>query len=791
MRPVLRLLPLPLCIALSLAAHAEDEMPVNWDLCPINNAVPPFEGAAAATAAAAGDPADRASQPTDIEGDEAEGVEGSVLNIHGNVTLTRGDQFLGAEKLSYDSANETYVAEGSIRYQDAGMRLVAERAEGNQATDEHQIEDLRYQLVSRRGNGGAERIVLKGTDGSLHESTFSTCDPDNRDWELRARRIDIDTDEGMGVAHSATLRIGKVPVLYVPWFMFPIDNRRRTGLLYPSVSNSDRNGFEWRQPVYLNLAPNYDATITPRIMTERGAMLGSEFRYLNRRGRGVLSGAWMPNDKLRDLDRGHAKFDAVQNLTRRWQARSNLLWISDPRYFEDFNSSTSGISNYRAVSNLGLYGRGRDWSGGVAASYNQLADPTLLEASLPYNKLPSAWFNWERPFGRLFAAGLDAEAVHFAHEVREGGSRLDFKPFVAMPLEGAGWFARPQLAWRHTQYQLDDGLADALAMQQAEAFAQQNGVPLDSALVRQFHDDTPSRSLPIASLDAGLFFDRDIQWRGDDYLQTLEPRLYYLYAPYRNQDALPRFDTGLMSFSWGQLFRDNRYSGADRQTDANQVTLALTSRMVRQADGRETLAASIGQIRYLDDSRVRIGNERPIERGQSAWVANVDWLPSDRWDIGVSYQWDPKFRREDLIGFRARYLLPQDGVINLGYRYRRDLLEQADVSFLYPLNDSWSLVGRHYYSLLDHKPLETIAGVQWDSCCIAVRLVGRRYIRNSEGELNRGLMLEIELKGLGSAGQDTRKTLRRAILGYNRDDLYLVPPQTVTSDIPQDPDLIP
>ena len=775
---------------MSLAAHAEDDMPVNWDLCPVNNAVPPFEGTAAAAAAAA-DPADRTSQPTDIEGDAAEGVEGSVLNIHGNVTLTRGDQFLGAEKLSYDSENETYVAEGSIRYQDAGMRLVAERAEGNQATDEHQIEDLRYQLVSRRGNGGAERIVLKGTDGSLHESTFSTCDPSDRDWELRAKRIDIDTAEGMGVAHNATLRIGNVPVLYVPWFMFPIDNRRRTGLLYPSISNSDRNGFEWRQPVYLNLAPNYDATITPRIMTERGAMLGTEFRYLTRKGRGVFSGAWMPDDKLRDLDRGHAKFDAVQNLTRHWQARSNLLWISDPRYFEDFNSSTSGISNYRAVSNLGLYGRGNYWSAGLAATHNQLADHTLTEQSLPYDKLPRAWFQWERPFGRWFTAGLDAEAVQFAHEARDGGSRVDLKPFIALPMEGAGWFARPQLAWRHTQYRLDDSLADTLATQQAQAFADQNGVPLDAALVDRFHDDAPSRSLPIASLDAGLFFDRDIQWRGDDYLQTLEPRLHYLYAPYRDQAGLPLFDTGLMSFSWGQLFRDNRYSGADRQTDANQVTVALTSRMIRQADGRETLSASIGQIRYLDDSRVRIGNERPVERGQSAWVANVDWLPSDRWDIGVSYQWDPKFRREDLIGFRARYLLPDDGVVNLGYRYRRDLLEQADVSFLYPLNETWSLVGRHYYSLLDHKPLETIAGVQWDSCCIAVRLVARRYIRNSAGDLNRGLMLEIELKGLGSAGQDTRKTLRRAILGYNRDDLYLVPPQTVTSDIPQDSDLIP
>jgi LPS-assembly protein len=775
---------LPLCIAMSLAAHAQDDMPVNWELCPINDAVPPFAEAAAAT----GDPADRASQPTDIEGDEAEGVEGSVLNIHGNVTLTRGDQFLGAENLSYDSANETYVAEGSIRYQDAGLRLVAERAEGNQATDEHQIEDLRYQLVSRRGNGGAERIVLKGTDGSLHESTFSTCDPDDRDWELRARRIDIDTEEGMGVARNATLRIGKVPVLYVPWFMFPIDDRRRTGLLYPSISNSNRNGFEWKQPIYLNLAPNYDATITPRVMTERGAMLGSEFRYLLPKGRGVLKGAWMPDDKLRDMDRGHGQFDAVQNLTRHWQARANLLWISDPRYFEDFNSSTSGLSAYSAKSGLGIYGRGRFWKAGVAASYTQLTDYTLTEASLPHHKLPAAYLSWARPLGRWLEAGLDVEGARFSHEVRDGGNRIDLKPFVALPLEGNGWFMRPELAYRHTSYQLDDGLADDIALGRARAEAAATGTPVTQALIDRFRDDAPSRSLPIASLDAGLFFDRDMRWRGDDYLQTLEPRLYYLYAPFREQDGLPAFDTGLMSFSWGQLFRDNRYSGADRQTDANQVTVAVTSRLIRQADGRETLAASLGQIRYLDDVRVRLPGERAIEQGQSAWVANVDWMPSDRWDIGVSYQWDPKFRREDLIGFRARYLLPEDGVVNLGYRYRRDLLEQADVSFLYPINDSWSLVGRHYYSLLEKKPLETIAGVQWDSCCIAVRLVGREYIRNREGELNRGIMLEIELKGLGSAGQDTRRTLRRAILGYNRDDLYLVPPQSVTSDIPSDPD---
>ena len=289
------------------------------------------------------------------------------------------------------------------------------------------------------------------------------------------------------------------------------------------------------------------------------------------------------------------------------------------------------------------------------------------------------------------------------------------------------------------------------------------------------------------SVDAGLFFDRDTTVKGKDYLQTIEPRLFYLNVPYADQNDMPLFDTQPLTFSWGQLFRDNRYSGADRQADAHQLTLAMSTRMIRQSDGRERFSASLGQIRYFDESRVRIPGEPITEKGRSAWVADANYAPTDRWTIGASYQWDPKFSRTDLASVRARYLLPEDGVFNVGYRYRRSLLEQVDVAFLYPVSPSWSVVGRYYYSLYDNKTLETMAGVQWDSCCVAVRLVGRRYVHNRAGDLSNALMFEIELKGLGSAGQDTRRALRRAILGYNRDDLYLVPPQTATGQ-PTPPD---
>ncbi len=806
MRNTLRLLPLSLCIALALptpAAQAAED-PQDWGLCPVGDAVPAFDDAQ--TSAVDGL---RIEQPTDIEGDELSGIEAKDTLVQGNVKLRRGDQFLGTDHLTYNSETGQYTAQGSIRYQDSGMRIVADRAQGNQETDTHTISDLRYQLIQRRGNGGAEKIELTGQQGALIGSTYSTCDPAQRAWELRAQRIDIDTEKGMGVARSATLRIGKVPVLYVPYFMFPIDDRRRTGLLYPSLSLSGRNGFDWRQPIYLNLAPNYDATLQPRLMAKRGILLGGEFRWLYEQGRGEVSGNWMPKDKLPENEperysggplpesnRGQFGLNAIHNFNPTWYATANLGWVSDTHYLEDFSNSLYGVSSYSIRSETGLFGRGERWSAGLMADHYQLTDYLLTDANLPFHRLPRAYVQWAQPFGRWIEAGIDAEAVRFDHEQFNGGSRIDVKPYVSMSLEGASWFIRPKLAWRYTGYQLDGN-----ATSRASEFADRYGVPVTPDLVAQFNDDAPTRSLPITSVDAGVYFDRHTKIRGDDYLHTLEPRLYYLNVPYRDQGGLPLFDTGPMTFSWGQLFRENRYTGPDRQTDATQLTTALTSRLISADDGRERLAASIGQIRYFDDSQVTLPGETAVARGKSAWIADVGVSPSDRWTINAAYQWDPKRRGQDLASLRARYLIGDTGVVNVGYRYRRnaafrpgfdlpgteDLIEQADVSFLYPINQNWSVVGRYYYSILDKKELETIAGVQWESCCLAVRVVGRRYLRNRSGELNNSIQVEFELKGLGSAGQNTERVLRRAILGYDRDDLYLVPPSSVKrTSIPGD-----
>nr|WP_272494170.1 LPS-assembly protein LptD [Stenotrophomonas mori] len=813
-RRALRLLPLPLSVAICLPAMAS-EKPVNWNLCPATDALPAFDEAPQAdpTAAAARD-----QLPTDIEGNQLSGTT-TVPQYEGNVALKRGDQFMGTDSLRFDTETGNYIAEGNIRYSDSSIRLTARRAEGNQETDSHKISDIHYQLVSRRGNGSADSIDLQGSVGQMHRSTYTTCAPSQPVWKLSAPQIEVDNEEGFGTARNAVLRVGSVPVMYMPWFKFPIDDRRMTGLLYPKLSLSGRNGFDYGQPIYFNLAPNYDDTLTPRWMSERGLMLSNEFRYLYGGGRGQLDTAWMPSDSLRDRERGKLQYRGYHNLDRHWQARANLSWVSDERYMEDFANRLIGVTASNLQSTVGLYGTGRTWTAGLMADRWQLTDYTLTERALPYNRQPRLFGTWDDSFGRWFEAGVYAEAVRFTHddihlkrrnaegeyertgklERMYGGSRLDIKPYVSMPLAGAAWYITPTLAWRYTAYELERELADDLRRKQLQAA----GINPATATPEQLRGNTsPHRSLPIASLDMGVYFDRETQIGDTAYLHTLEPRLFYLNTPYRDQSDLPLFDTRAFTFSWGQLFRDSRFTGADRQNDANQLTTAVTTRLIRQDDGREKLSASIGQITYFEDSRARLdytnANEPIVQQGKSAWVADVNWALNDRWTLGSTYQWNPKYRKEDLASVRARYLLPEDGVVNLAYRYRRnpstnaDQLRQADLSFLYPINPRWSLVGRYYYSMLDHKPLEIIGGVQWDSCCLAVRALARRYVRNREGDMNNSFQLEFVLKGLSSLGQDTDRTLRRAILGYNRDDLYLVPPSNIeANEDDYDPNLIP
>jgi LPS-assembly protein len=673
--------------------------------------------------------------------------------LEGDVEIRRADQFLAADVLRYDTEAESYEAEGSVHYQDRGLLLGAERASGDLAKDTSTMQQVRYQLLESRGNGRADKAVVKGDTSVLRRVSYTTCDPGSTGWELRASRVDLDQAAGVGTARNATLRLGPVPILYLPYASFPIDERRRTGFLFPSIGSSQDSGIDVSVPYYVNLAPNYDLTLTPRIMGKRGAMIGTEFRYLTPTQRGELSGTWLPNDDQTGRDRGSLGFLHFGTLGPQWTVKANLNHVSDDRYFEDFGDSLTAASTSLLESSAGLYGRGRYWNASVSAQDWEITDPFLPDEFEPFRRLPRVLFGYERPFNDWFVAGVRTETVAFDHEERPGATRYDFYPYVAFPFERAAGFVRPEFGYRQTGYELDRDYLAALPSR------------------------SPSRGTPIASLDAGLFFERNANLFGRQLLQTLEPRLYYLRVPYEDQDDLPVLDTQELTFGFAQLFRNNRFTGADRQMDANQATLALTTRLLEEASGRERLSASIGQIRYFDAQRVQLPGMAATDLSGSALVADLDLTLSDRWRIGVSQQWDPEDELSELSALRAQYRWREAGVFNLAYRFRREAsgvlanqvaLEQIDASFLAPISERWRLIARWNYSLLDESTLEAVAGFEWESCCIATRILGRHYVRNREGEKNNGIYIELELKGLATLGRKSGELLERAILGYTR-----------------------
>lgn len=689
-----------------------------------------------------------------------------VYVLRGDVTVQQPGRWLGADQISFTHSSSDYRAEGSVRYLDAQIAITAAQAEGNSATATTELRELEYQLRGMRGNGAARSAEVAGDQAMLQAFSYSTCDPSNRVWQLRAESVKLDQAAGFGSARNATLRVGEVPILWLPYARFPIDDRRHTGFLYPMLGYADDSGIDFRLPLYLNLAPNMDATLTPRVLGRRGAMLNAEFRYLGARHGGQIDASWLPDDDQTGRDRGAFRFRHNGQLAEYWRLDTDLNDVSDDRYFEDFGDSLSGRSISLLASHAGVYGRGPGWWANLEARHWDLIDPLLGDFSEPYRELPRLGFGLDRMAGEHLRFGLRGDLVAFSHRVtglesyyaRGDANRYDLEPWIELPFERAAGYVRPRLAFRQTGYQLSGDWLRSLG--ECEIFDCEFAPP------RVYPDRSPSRSTPIGSIDAALNFERPSRLFGEDMLQTLQPRMYYLRVPYEAQDDIPLFDTRELTFGFDQLFRTNRFSGADRQADANQLTLALSSRWFTRSNGHERLGIHAGQIRYFDDLRVQAPFQPTDRRSASAYVAGVDLHPTDAWSLSLAQQWDPEVDHSTLSGAQLSWRGDQGALANLAYRYRRAELEQVDGSFVLPVQERWRLVGRWNYSLREQSTLEAFAGVEWESCCIAWRVLGRHYVRNREGDKSNALFVEMELKGLGSFGRATGDFLQRAILGY-------------------------
>jgi LPS-assembly protein len=686
---------------------------------------PACPGPALATALA--EEPDRTGLPIYLDARLFTGGPGLPAEARGGVILSRGDQRLETEYLRFETDSRELTLPEPLVYRDARVEL--EASEGNYNFDEESgaFSLVRYGFVGATAHGSAENVRVENRIRSyLLRPDFTTCPGDQPEWLLSAKEVEFRHDEGVGIARHARLEFMDIPILYAPWFSFPIDDRRKSGFLYPIASIANDNGVELGIPWYWNIAPNQDATLTPRYFTDRGMMLTGEYRLLTRRSRGMLEFDYLPNDKNTRELRYQYRLQHLARLNRNWSSRVLAHRVSDDQYFQDFGISLAETARQFLRSSATLVGLGQYWSFSLSVDDFQVIDEAVTERQEPYQRLPRILYEVDRPFGASgFGFALDSEAVYFDKPVGVTGARVDLYPRLEWSLDRYWGFARASAGYRYTAYGLD-----------------RQGLP---------GDESPDRGLPIISLDSGMFFERD---QGNGLVQTLEPRLFYLYVPYEDQSALPDFDTSTFTFGYSQLFHTSRYTSADRQSDANQVTVALGTRSMNPSTGRDRWSLGVGQIFYIRESRTRLPNEVPDQSDTSPFIGEFNWYPSSRFTGRVAAQWDWNDREIDVWTLGLDYRTDAVGRFGFEYRFRRDRLDQFDVRYLWPINGNWTVLSRVKYSLDDRELLEAQAGIEYESCCWGLRLVGRRYLRNREGDARDAIYIELRLKGLGDFGRE-------------------------------------
>lgn len=739
------------------------------------------------------------------------GQDPDVLNIDGNASSTNADGFtqvagalkiqqgsnrIAANKGVYDQNKQLFTLEDNIILRQQGLLMTGSKATYSRATEISDLAEASYLLHEGGVHGtasniryvDAEKIVIV-TDG-----TFTRCEPGEEAWEIHGDSILLDRKTGMGTARDMTLSVHDIPVLYLPWIQFPIGDQRASGFLAPIIGSTRKGGIDVAAPYYLNLAPNYDLTLTPRFQSERGAMLGVEGRYLGNNFGQTLNVEYLPDDNRYNPatvfvpgsyspptpNRWLANYDLLANLGSGWSASVNYRAVSDQDYFQDFNKD--GLNDtvlsflYRSAS---LNWRDTHWSFAAISENIQIIDPTVRPIHEPYRTVPRLkldGFYW-LPTGLEY--GVSAEYTLFDRDIDRRfvsntdidngalvtGTRLSITPEISLPLGNTYSFFTPTLKYKYATYNLSDQARNT--------------------------DASPSRGVLSANIDTGLIFERDTTIGGQHFLQTLEPRLYYLYNQYKNQNDIPLFDTSELTFSFNQLFRDDRFSGKDRVGDANQVTAAVSTRLYDD-NGLEKAALSLGRIEYFSDRRVTLAGTPGTAQliAHSALTGEFGYRLAQRWRMNSYLEWNTATSAVDVGSAHIQYQQDANHLINLGWRFRElpgpryfngidRRISQGDVSAVWPLADNWNVIGSWNYDYSNKRTLEGIAGVEYTNCCWRFRFIGRSWIDNhalffGREDNNTGVFVQFELKGLGSLlGGNVSGILNNGISGFmDRDNVH-------------------
>ncbi len=707
-------------------------------------------------------PAPKPKGPTTIDAQSIEGVSELEVTARGRVEFQREDLTVYSEFLRFNQEFGRIEADGGVRLLRGADRFFGPRLRYNTRDDSGVFEGANFILQGESSTmrGTAERLEFLGKDlYRLVKGSFTSCEPGKEDWRFEAGELEIDNERSVATVRDGRFKFFDTTLLPLPYGSFSLDKQRKSGVLTPHYAQSTRRGPELAVPYYWNIAPEQDLTLTPSFMTKRGAQLKTDYRYMDRTYTGNLRYELVPHDKLLGASRSAFSLLHQQQITPQLAGNLNFNKVSDSRYFVDLTSHVNQVSTgiLQQTGTLSYGGAVAGIGYGVSAlmqRWQTLQDP-LAPITPPYARLPQINFSTgKNDIAGKFDVAVPAEYVRFSHPTLVEGTRLSFNPTLTAPFLAPGYFVTPKIGMRHADYHLTH-LAP--------------GQP-----------DKQSVSLPWMSVDSGLIFDRGVNWFGQPLTQTLEPRLFYVYAPNRNQSQMPLFDTALSDFNYAQIFTENRFAGGDRFGDANQLTLAASSRLLTP-NGEELLRATIGQRYYLADEKVGLTPTSLLRtRNQSDLLAAVGGRLGPNFSFDSAVQYNPQLSRAERYSVSARYAPEIAKVVNASYRFNRETqIKQIDLTGQWPVATGLYAIGRWNYSVSDSRLLEGIAGFEYNAGCWVFRGAFQRLQAASQ-TTSTGIFFQLEFNGFGGIGSnDIVSLLRRSVPGYavtNPTQGSLVPP---------------
>ena len=684
---------------------------------------------------------DPSTLPTVIQAETMNGEPDRIVRMENNVVVTRGDTKLTAERASYLQIEDQLDASGNIELQRGAdcytgqiIRFALESGVGF-------VLKPSYFIARNNGQGKADRIDFASEERStIINGTYSTCQGLDPDWYLKAETLNLDTGLDTGVAGKSVLYFKGVPIMATPgWmdFSFPLSGARHSGILPPTVGHSNKGGIEFGVPYYFNIAPNRDLTLRPKMIARRGLQLGVEGRYLGESYAGETAVEGI-SDKLTNTTRYAINSIHNQKLTPEAVFSWNLNRASDNDYPADFSNSTTKTAQRLLLREVGLDYYGSIWNASLrSTSYQVLQDPSA-PITLPYERLPQLSFH----AGQHDVVGLDwsvdALLTRFWHPTLIRGNRAVINPQVSFPIIQPAFFAVPKFSFHATQYELDNPL--------------------------QGQHSHYQRTVPSVSLDTGLIFERQASLLGEGMTQTLEPRLFYVKTPYRDQTALPLFDTALADFNFAQIFSENRFTGHDRIGDSNQVTAGLVSRFI-EGDGTERFKFALGQRFYFNTQKVSLDGKSNPSRSDLLLAGNGQI--SNSLNVEAALQVSQSDRQSVRSSYGIHWQPAEKKVLNLQYQFQREVLKQLELSGQWPISHRWYAVGKSNYSLLNRKLVEGLAGLEYRADCWALRFVAHRFATTTLNN-NSGIAIQLELTGLARLGFGSNpiETLKKSINGY-------------------------